>query len=116
MIEFVSNGVDSNMPDDSATWIFFSKKTQMLKLNSLLSEVLVTEEQTLSSDLLHPPGQFPLSISQLSKPFKYLTKLSRSLLEPFGLKCKRLLFKCSLGLIVVLLIKGISLLSLKSFK
>ena len=43
MIEFVSNGVDSNMPDDYATWIFFSKKTQMLKLNSLLSEVLVTE-------------------------------------------------------------------------
>ena len=30
MIEFISNGVDINVPDDYAIWIFFSKKTQML--------------------------------------------------------------------------------------
>ena len=82
----------------------------------MLSEVLVTEEQTLSSDLLHPSGPFRLTISQLVKPFKYLIKLSQSLLEPFGFKCKRLLFKCFLWLMVVLLTKGISLLSHKSVK
>ena len=65
---------------------------------------------------LHSSGQFRLTIPQLVKLFKYLTKLSRSLFEPFGFKCKRLLFKCFLGLIFVLLIKGISLLSHKSFK
>ena len=31
MIEFVSNGVDINVPDDYAIWMFFSKKTQMLR-------------------------------------------------------------------------------------
>ena len=92
---------------------FFLRKFRCSELNSLLSEVL---EQTLSPDPLHPSDQFRLTISQLVKPFKYLTKLSQSLLEPFGFKCKRLLFKCFLGLIVVLLIKVISLLSHKSFK
>ena len=69
---------------------FFLRKLRCSELNYLLSEVLVTEEQTLSSDLVHPPGQLRLTISQLVKPFKYLTKLSRNLLEPFGFKCKRL--------------------------
>ena len=55
---------------------FFLRKPRCSELNSLLSEVLVTEEQTLSSDLLYSPGQFRLTISQLVKPFKYLTKLS----------------------------------------
>ena len=31
MIEFVSNGVDINVPDDYAIWMFLSKKTQMLR-------------------------------------------------------------------------------------
>ena len=95
---------------------FFLRKLRCSELNYLLSEVLVTEVGTLSSDLLHHPGQFCLTICQLVKPFKYLTKLSRSLLEPFEFKCKRLLFKCFSGLMVVLLIKGISFLSHKSSK
>ena len=57
---------------------FFLRKPRCSELSSLLSEVLVTEEQTLSSDLLYSPGQFRLTISQLVKPFKYLTKLSQS--------------------------------------
>ena len=97
MIKFISNGVDINVPDDYVIWMFFLRKLRCSEQNSLLSEVLVTEEKTLSSDLLHPPDQFRLTISQLVKPFKYLTKLSRSLLEPFGLKCKQLLLKCFLG-------------------
>ena len=48
---------------------FFLRKLRRSELNSLLSEVLVTEEQTLPSDLLHPLGQFHLTISQLVKPF-----------------------------------------------
>ena len=60
---------------------FFLRKLRCSELNSLWSEVLVTEEQTLSYDLLHSPGQFLLTISQLVKPFRYLTKLSRSLLD-----------------------------------
>ena len=95
---------------------FFLRKLRCSGLNSLLSEILVTEEQTLSSDLLHPSDQFRLTISQPVKPFKYLIKLSQSLLERFGFKCKRLLFKCFLFLMVVLLTKGISLLSHKSVK
>ena len=102
---------------------FFLRKLTCSELNSLLSEVLITllEEQALSSVLLHPSGHFRLTISQLVKHFKYLTKLSRRLLEPFGFKCNQLLFKFYFffgggGLIVVLLIKGISLLSHKSFK
>ena len=31
MIEFTFNGVDINVPDDYAIWIFFSKKTLMLR-------------------------------------------------------------------------------------
>ena len=31
MIEFISNGVEINVPDDFAIWMFFSKKTQMLR-------------------------------------------------------------------------------------
>ena len=86
--------------------MFFSKKTQMLRTKFFVIRSLLTllEEKTLSPDLLHPSGQFHLTVSQLVKPFKYLTKLSRSLLEPFGFKCKRLLFKCFLGLIVMLMI------------
>ena len=40
---------------------FFLKKLRCSELNSLLPEVLVTEEQTLSSDLLLP-GQFRLNV------------------------------------------------------
>ena len=36
MIEFISNGIDINVPDDHAIWMFFSKKTQMLKIKVLL--------------------------------------------------------------------------------
>ena len=85
------------MPDDYAIGCFFLKKLRCSELNSLLLEVLVNEEQTLSSDILHPSAQFRLIISQLVKSLKYLTKLSRSLFEPFGFKCKRLLLKCFLG-------------------
>ena len=62
---------------------FFLRKVKCPKLNSFLSEVLITllEEQSLSSDLLHPYGQFYLAVPQLVKPFKYLAKLSRSLLR-----------------------------------
>ena len=63
---------------------FFLRKLRCSELNSLWSEVLANEEQTLSCDLLHPPGQFLLTISQLVKPFRYLTKLSRSLLDLFS--------------------------------
>ena len=31
MIEFISNGVDIDVLDDHAIWMFFSKKTQMLR-------------------------------------------------------------------------------------
>ena len=61
MIEFISNGVDISVPNDYAFGCFFLKKLRCSELNSLLSEVLVTEEQTLSSDLL-PPGQFRLTV------------------------------------------------------
>ena len=116
MIKFISNGVD--VSDDYANWMFFLRKRRYSELKSSLSKVLVTllEEQALSSDLLLPSGQFRLTVFHVGKPFKYLTKLSRSLLEPSGFRCNRLLFECFLGLIVVLLIKGISLLSSKSFK
>ena len=33
MIEFISNGVDINVRDDYAIWMFFSKKTLMLRTN-----------------------------------------------------------------------------------
>ena len=116
MIEFISNGADINVPDAYAIWMFFLRKLRCSELDSFLPDVSVTLLEALSSGLLHPSDQFRLAVSQLVKPFKYLTKLSRSLLEPFGFKCNWLLFKCFLGLIVVLLIKEISLLSHKSFK
>ena len=58
MNEFISNGVDINVPDDYVIWMFFLRQLRCSELNSLLSEVLVnlSEEQTLSSDLLHPHG------------------------------------------------------------
>ena len=31
MIEFISNGVDINVPDNYVIWMFFSKKTLMLR-------------------------------------------------------------------------------------
>ena len=31
MFEFISDGVDINVPDDYVIWMFFSKKTQMLR-------------------------------------------------------------------------------------
>ena len=92
MIEFISNGVDINVPDDYLIWVFFSKKTQMLQIKFFLIRSFRTlfEEQALSSDLLHPSGQSRVSVSQLVKPFNYLTKLSRGLLEHFGFKCNQL--------------------------
>ena len=36
MIEFIPNGVDINVPDDYAIWIFFSKKTQMFRIKFFL--------------------------------------------------------------------------------
>ena len=57
MIEFISNGFISNR-DDYAIWMFFSKKTQMLRTKFFVSEVLVAEEQTLSPDLLHSLASF----------------------------------------------------------
>ena len=57
MIKFISNGVDINVPDDYVIWMFFLRKLRCLEQNSL-SEVLVTEEKTLSSDLLHPQASF----------------------------------------------------------
>ena len=58
MIEYISNRVDINVPDDYAFGCFFLRKLSYSELNSLLSEVLVTEEQTLSSDLLHSLARF----------------------------------------------------------
>ena len=60
---------------------FFLRKLRCSELNYLLSEVLVTEVGTLSSDLLHHPGQFCLTICQLVKPFKYLHEVCWSLLS-----------------------------------
>ena len=31
MMEFISNGVDINVSDGYAIWMFFSKKTQMIR-------------------------------------------------------------------------------------
>ena len=31
MIEFISNGVDINVPNDCAIWMFFPRKTEMLR-------------------------------------------------------------------------------------
>ena len=42
MIEFISNGVDINGPDDYGVWMSFSKSFSCSELNSLLSEVSVT--------------------------------------------------------------------------
>ena len=55
----------------------FLRKRKCSELNSFISEVLVTllEKKVLSSDLLHPSGQFHFTDSQIVKPFKYLTKL-----------------------------------------
>ena len=33
MIEFIPNGVDINVRDGYAIWMFFSQKTQMLRTN-----------------------------------------------------------------------------------
>ena len=70
---------------------FFLRKLRCSELNSFLSEVSVTllKEKALLSDLPHPSGQFCIAVSQLIKPYKYLPKLSRSLLELFGFKCNR---------------------------
>ena len=57
MIKFISNGVDINVPDDYVIWMFFLRKLRCSEQNSL-PEVLVTEEKTLSSDLLHPQASF----------------------------------------------------------
>ena len=67
MIEFIYNEADTNVPDDYTIGCFFLRKLKCSELNSLLSEVLLTlvEVKKLSSDLLHPSGQFRLTISQL---------------------------------------------------
>ena len=36
MIDFISNGVDIDAPDDYAIWMFFPKKTQMLRIKFFL--------------------------------------------------------------------------------
>ena len=78
MIKFISNGVDINVPDDYVIWMFFLRKLRCSEQNSLLSEVLVTEEKMLSSDLLHPPR--PVSFNHFSTsqtlqtPHKIITK------------------------------------------
>ena len=54
--------------------------------------------------------------SSTSQTLQILTKVSLSLLESFELKYKRMLFRCFLGLMLVLLIQGTSLVSHKSFK
>ena len=118
MIKLLSNGGDINVPDEYTVCLFL-RKLKCPELNSLFSEVLVTllEEKVLISDLLpHPYGQFRFVDSQIAKPFKYLTKIITKFLEPLVFKCSRLLFKGFLGLIVVLLIKGMWLLSHKSSK
>ena len=63
----------------------------ILSREIFLSEELVTlpEEQALPSNLLNSSCQFRLTVSELDKPFKNLTKLSRNFLEPFGFKCNR---------------------------
>ena len=90
MIEFIPNGADINVPDDYAIRMFFSKKTRMLRTKFFVIRSLLTllEEKTLSPDLLHPSGQFHLTVSQLVKPFKYLTKLSLSYILTYMLSHK----------------------------
>ena len=70
MVEFISNGVDIMYPMITRFGCFFLRKLRCSELNPLLCfEVLITllEEKKLSSDLLHPSGQFRLTISQLVK-------------------------------------------------
>ena len=47
-------------------------------------------------------GQLCVLLPQLEKPFKYLTKLSHNLLEPFMFKCNLLLLRFFLGSIGLL--------------
>ena len=58
---------------------FFLRKLRCSELNSLLLEILVTllEEQALSSDLLHPSGQFHLTISQTSQTLQIPNKITK---------------------------------------
>ena len=82
MIKLLSNGGDINVPDEYKVCLFL-RKLKCPELNSLFSEVLVTllEEKVLISDLLPTTPLWPISFCktlQIAKPFKYLTKLSRS--------------------------------------
>ena len=99
-----------------AIWMFFSKKTQTLRTKFFVIRSFSNWRTNFTIWSTTPPWPVSFNHFSTSQTLHYLTKLSRSLLEPFGFKCKRLLFKCFLGLTVVLLIKGISFLSHKSFK
>ena len=76
MIEFISNRVDINEPNDYTIWTFFSKKAQMLRIKFFLIRSFITlfEEHALSSDLPYTSGQFRLAVSQTVKLFEYLSK------------------------------------------
>ena len=63
--------------------MFFSKKTQMLRTKFFVIRSFSNWRTNVILWSTTPPGQFRLTISQLVKPCKYLTKLSRSLLEPW---------------------------------
>ena len=41
MIEFISNGVEINVPNDYAIWMFFSKKTQMLRTKFFVIRIFI---------------------------------------------------------------------------
>ena len=79
-------------------------------LKHSLKEMLSKEPEDLRFSSLTTGGVSPImllsclisewlcvSFSQLKKPFKYLTKLSRNLLEPFMFKCNLLLLRFFLG-------------------
>ena len=97
--------------------MFFSKKTQML--NSTKFFVIRSFSNWRTNVILWSTTlPWPLSFNNFSTsqtlqiPNKIITKF----VGPFEFNCTRLLFKYFWGLMVVLLMKGISLLSHKSFQ
>ena len=63
MIEFISNGVDINMPDDYAIWMFFSKMLRTkyhcfhtnplntIYIHYLVVPIIITRDNTGNTDV-----------------------------------------------------------------
>ena len=116
MTEFISNGADINLPDDYAIGMFFSKKTQMLRTKFFVIRSFSKWRTNVILWSTTPPWSVSFNNFSTSQTLQILNKIITKFVGPFQLNCTRLLFKYFWGLMVVLLIKGISLLSHKSFK